>query len=260
MKYVIFILMLISIWVAPSAEAQNSPGSVGQDRVVAIPRWLHELPEGDFTIGISHRERDVENMQAYAKQHATISKSRNDNSICIIKYTHQSSDLTHKDAEARFEINVSASPDSLMKIYEALELVDNYNLYENFVGIYSKQKRELSDYHRETITPYLDPQEFSEPIIEKDTKVESYSTGSSTNLIRAWDRAAEVARNQLAAYVQKNVQSFVGRVDEKMHKDIAIETSIILGKMRISKSIITMEMVDNLLSYVVYLKIEMERD
>lgn len=260
MKYVLFILILISSCAVSNDKVHHTSGSGGQDKVVAIPRWLHELPEGDFTIGIAHRERDEENMHIHAKQHATISKSRNDNSICIVKYTHQSSDLTHKDTEARFEINVSASPDSLVKIYEALLLIDSYNLYENFVGIYAYSKKELSDHHREIITPEFDPLEFAEPIIVKEEKLESYASASSTNLIRAWDRAAEQARNQLASYIQKNVESFVGRIDEKMHKDIAVETSIILGKMRISKGIITMEMVDNLLSYVIYLMIEMEKD
>jgi hypothetical protein len=248
--------ILLSCSSSPPAQAEPVLKKVGME---ALPCWLYQLPEeGDYVIGIAPRNFDRESMQDAARQMAAVMHSRNAGSFTINKFARTSGSDQLKEGTGRFRLNV-AEPETTQKIYNRLNLIDETYLYDNYIALFSLISNEIDEsYCQKQVINF--PEWFKkDDIIISDDVILSHSFESSHDLTTAWEKAAEKARLQLAKYLEKDVQSYVVSQDEKIEKQIAIESTRKLLNMNIFRSFILMKNFDSLISYEVYLEMRMEK-
>lgn len=263
MKKFVYFLCLFSLTIVlfscySAAPIQSAPvlKKVGME---ALPCWLYQLPaEADYVVGIATRNFDQEAMLDAAKQMAAVMHSRNAGSFTITKFARTSGSDRLKEGKVRFQLNV-AEPETTQKIYENLNLIDETFLYDNYIALFSIENTQIDEsYCKKQVQNF--PEWFKKDnIIINEDAILSHSYESSHNLTLAWEKAAEKARLQLAEYLEKDVQSYVLSRNENIEKQIAIESSRKLLNMNISRSFIVMKNFDSLISYEVYLELNMER-
>lgn len=253
---VIAALILLSCSTSYYPQAKPVLNKVGME---ALPCWLYQLPEdGDYVVGISTRNFDLDSMQDAARQMAAVMHSRNAGSFTINKFARTSGSDRLKEGSGEFRLNV-AEPETTQKIYDRLNLVDETYLYDNYIALFSLLNDDIDEsYCKKQVMNF--PEWFkNDDIIITDDTILSHSYESSHDLTTAWEKAAEKARLQLAKYLEKDVQSYVLSRDENIKKQIAIESSRKLLNMDISRSFIIMKNFDSLISYEVYLEMRMEK-
>ena len=231
-----------------------------QDRfeIAPLPKWVYTTPE-NFVVGISQKSMNSDEMKEAAKQNAAVMKSRNQASYTIDKYASTSSDHTLKSNATEFKLNVSSSPQVTEQIYNSLVLVDSVEVLGYFIGLFSATKGELNTSFKSTTIMKI-PKLFENNKLEvKANKVICYKTVRSSSLVLAWNNAAEEARYEIANYLEKKVQSAIINTDEITEKRIALETSEKLSKMKLMKSYITTELIDNLRLFKVYHEMEISK-
>ena len=224
-----------------------------------LPEWVYKLPEGNFVIGISRKTADKEEMIDAAKQMAAVIMSRNKASFTVDKSAYRNSEDIMKSGKAQLKINVSFSPKETEKIYSELKMADQTFYFNYFIALFSTSEITLNDdYKKKNYLP--EPSWLAENKITKENhKLKTYVSATSSDLIIAWEKAAEKARLQIADYLEKNVEGLVKSKNEEIEKLITLETNKIIGNLRISRSYIRTEMKDSLIGYTVYLEMEMKR-
>ncbi|MCK4653434.1 MAG: hypothetical protein KAU01_03215, partial [Candidatus Cloacimonetes bacterium] len=148
-------------------------------------------------------------------------------------------------------------PEETKRIYETLQLVDEAFLYDFYIALFSEIKTNIpASYRKKYVSNFPQWYEGDKIVVESD-KIIGYTSSSSSNLVSAWENAAENARLEIAKYLEKEVQSALISKDEEIEKSIVLETSKKLIKMNITRSFVSSELRDNLRSYKVYLELVM---
>ncbi|MBN1327613.1 MAG: hypothetical protein JW996_06660 [Candidatus Cloacimonetes bacterium] len=252
MKKIIPILLLVILGCAPEKQHYKKDNYIHKFEVVALPQWIYEIPPGgDFVIGVSQKSFARDDMIDAAKQFAAVIKSRNSGSYNITKYASSNEEVR------TFTLNVSSSPEETHRIYNSLELIDEAAFYDFFIALFGTPESAMAEnYKTKIIRNY--PDWFPEnSLIIQENSILSYASASSSNLVSAWERAAEIARLELAKYLEKQVTGGIISTDEEIDKLIILETNRKLINMDITRSFIFSELNDALLSYKVYLEMRM---
>ena len=223
---------------------------------VPLPVWAYELPPGDnLIIGISGKSIYKDQMKDANKQMAAVMHSRNRSSYTISKRATTEKEDYLSGGSAGFNLNVSSSPEETQRIYNSLKMLDETDFFGYYLALYSDGKANLTEKHKKKFV-------LNSPVwYKKDgLKLEgdliiSFASASSSDLVIAWENAAEQARFEIAKYLEKNVQGAVLNENERIEKKIAIETRKKLSQLRINRSFISSQLYDNLRSYKVYLEL-----
>ena len=223
---------------------------------ISLPAWIYDLPQTDeFVVGISSRSIYEDQMKDASKQMASVMHSRNKASYTITKSAATTKEDYLSGGSAQFKLNVSSSPEETQRIYENLQLVDEVFYYEFYLALFAESTNEVNESCK---TKYVAnfPEWYENDGLKVDEgNLRSYASESSSNLISAWETAAEKARFEIAKYLEKDVQSVLTSENENITKKYAIETRQKLAEIQISRSHITSELYDNLRSYKVYLEV-----
>lgn len=224
-----------------------------------LPGWVYELPAGEYVIGIAKKSFDENEMKDAAKQMAAVMKSRNEASYSIEKFASTTTEDLLRDGKAEFRLNVSASPETTQNIYETLKMVDEVFFFDYYLTLFSLQNDSVAEKHKNRfVTSFPDWYE-KDKITVESSQIISHASGSSFNLVNAWETSAENARMEIAKYLEKDVQTALISVDEEMEKLLALETTKKLIEMKIKKCFISSELHDNLRSYKVLMEMVMEK-
>lgn len=224
-----------------------------------LPGWVYELPAGEYVIGIARKSFDEVDMKDAARQMAAVMKSRNEASYSIEKFASTTTEDLLRDGKAEFYLNVSASPETTRSLYESLQVVDEVFFFDYYLALFSLQNDLVEKkYKNRFVANFPDWYERNRITVE-NINIISYASGSSSHLISAWESAAEIARLEIAKYIEKDVQSALISIDEEMEKLLALETTKKLIEMKIRRCFISSELHDNLRSYKVFMEIVMEK-
>ena len=224
-----------------------------------LPGWVYELPTGDYVIGIARKSFDEGEMKDAAKQMAAVMKSRNEASYSIEKFASITTEDLLRDGKAEFRLNVSASPETTHNIYETLKMVDEVFFFDYYLALFSLQNDNVAEKYKKKFVANLPDWYERNKIAVENSHIISYASGSSSNLISAWESSAEIARLEIAKYIEKDVQSALISIDEEMEKSLALETTKKLIEMKIRRCFISSELHDNLRSYKVFMEMVMEK-
>jgi len=224
-----------------------------------LPGWVHELPAGDFVIGIARKSFDEDEMKDAAKQMAAVMKSRNEASYSIEKFASTTTEDLLLDGKAEFYLNVSASPKTTRRIYESLQVVDEEFFFDYYLALFSPQNSFIEEKLKKRFVANFPSWYEKNKISVESSQIISHASGSSFNLVNAWETAAENARLEIAKYLEKDVQTALISIDEEMEKTLALETTKKLIKMKIRRCFISSELHDNLRSYKVFMEMIMEK-
>lgn len=255
----IFIIMLLFTFLTGCASqkpAEKEVKTIKKIEKMSLPAWVYERPQtGDFVIGISSRSIYEDQMKDAAKQMATVIHSRNKASYTITKSAATDKEEYLSGGSVQFKLNVSSDPEETQRIYENLKLLDEFLYYEFYLAMYSETVEEMNESCKtQYVTNFPDWYE-NDGLKVEDGNVRCYASESSSNLVSAWEKAAEKARFEIARYLEKNVQSELTNKNEDITKKYAIETRLKLAELQISRSYISSELFDNLRSYKVYLEV-----
>ena len=249
-NWIIFLFISLLLGCASQKSAEKEVKTIKKIEKMSLPAWAYDLPEnGDFVIGISSRSIYEDQMKDAAKQMATVNHSRNKASYTITKSAATSKEEYLSGGSAQFKLNVSSDPEETQRIYENLKLVDEFLYYEFYLALYSENSSELTESCKTQYVANFPDWYKNEGLKVENGKVRCYATESSSNLVSAWDKAAEKARFEIAKYLEKNVQSELTNKNEDITKKYAIETRLKLAELQISRSYITSELFDNLRPY-----------
>lgn len=260
MKRILILFCIILVWGCSSHKAQKAePEIVKKIEIEQLPSWLYELPaDKDLVIGIAARSIYEEDMKDAAKQMATVIHSRNKASYTIVKNAATNSENIIQEGTAQFKLNVSSSPEETQHIYENLNLLDETFYYDYYLAIFSENSDSLTSDKKTKYAANFPSWYQNDGLQIDEDNIRCYASESSSNLISAWQRAAEKARFELANYLEKNVQSELLNEDDRITKKIAIETKLKLEKMKITRCFISSHLSDNLRSYKVYLEMVLQ--
>ncbi|MCK4311713.1 MAG: hypothetical protein KAW88_03145 [Candidatus Cloacimonetes bacterium] len=257
-KIVIFLIVILLFGCASQQREHWKSETIHKIETTQLPAWVYELPtEGDFIIGISRKSFEFDKMKDSAKQMAAVVKSRNTASYSIDKFASLTTEEILREGKAVFKLNVSASPEETKRIYESLQLVDETFLHDFYIALFSEMKTGIPTSYRKKYVSNFPQWYEGDKIVVESNKIISYVHSSSSNLVSAWENAAENARLEIAKYLEKEVQSALISKDEEIKKSIALETRKKLLKMKITRGYISSELRDNLRSYKVYLELVM---
>jgi len=230
-----------------------------QMKTMPLPRWMYQRPTGNYVIGLSHKTKNPAAMQDAAKQSAAVNLSRNTDAIAIVNTATANSSQMLSSGSVHFNLVVSASPQLLKQKFTALNLVDECTYYENYIGLYSTTATSVGEqWTAETTQPRPS---WADDLGLKltDTQVISRAFGRSSDMILAWDKAMDAARQNIAQYLEKEVMGGVISTGTKVEKKISVETRIRVGKMCVSRSHVEAQIANSLLSYFVYVEVVMDR-
>ena len=251
-------LFLIFIFIVSCVSEQQivEKKEIKKIEKMSLPAWIYELPPGDnFIIGIAGKSIYEDQMKDAAKQMAAVMHSRNRSSYTISKRAATDKEDYLGGGSAGFNLNVSSSPEETRRIYDSLVTLDEVDYYGYFITLYSDGKAILSDKFKKRYVANS-PKWFENNGLKLDGDIIlSYASTSSSDLITAWENAAEQARFEIAEYLEKNVQSSLTNKNDQIEKKYAIETRRKLSHLKISRSFITSQLYDNLRSYKVYLEL-----
>ncbi len=220
----------------------------------ALPGWLTDQVPENCVIGIARKTSDHEKMQSAAKQMASIEHSRNHASITIEKKSSRTEDDPQLSGKAEFKLNVSASPQKAKKILSRLILQDSTFLFDYYICLFSLGDQNIATKLKEAKV-VKSPKYFGQNLlVQNDNSLIFHSTARSSDLIKAWQKAAENARLEISKYYEKEVQTVLINKSERITKDIVLETKRILSNLKIEKSFISSETRDNLQIFKVYHK------
>ena len=223
---------------------------------VSLPAWVYELPPGDnLIIGVSGKSIYKDQMKDANKQMAAVMHSRNRSSYTISKRAATEKEDFLSGGSSGFNLNVSSSPEETRRIYNSLKMLDEVVFHGYYLALYSDGKANLAEKHKKKFV--LDSPDWYEKDglkLEGDLII-SCASASSSDLVIAWENAAEQARYEIAKYLEKDVQGAVINKNEKIEKRIAVETRKKLSHLRINRSFILSKLYDNLRSYKVYLEL-----
>jgi hypothetical protein len=255
-RIIFLVLMFLMITSCISEQKIVEKKEVKKIEKVSLPAWVYELPPGDdFIIGIAGKSIYADQMKDATRQMAAVMHSRNRSSYTISKRAATDKEDYLSGGSAGFNLNVSSSPEETRRIYDSLVILDEVDYYGYFLTLYSDGKATLSDKHKKKYVANLPGWYENDGLKLEGDVILSYASTSSSDLISAWENAAEQARFEIAKYLEKNVQISLTNENEQIEKKYAIETRKKLSHLRINRSYITSQLYDNLRSYKVYLEI-----
>jgi hypothetical protein len=193
MKKIFVILIVLATLVGcASQKPKEITKPIKKIEKMSLPAWVYELPEsGDFVIGISTRSIYEDQMKDAAKQMATVIHSRNKASYTITKSAATSKEEFLGGGSAQFKLNVSSSPEETQRIYENLNLVDEFFYYEYYLALFSETVKELHESHKTKYVANFPEWHENDGLRVEDGFIYSYASESSSNLVSALEVAAE---------------------------------------------------------------------
>jgi len=255
-KIAILLLILVLISGCASEIKIVEEKEIKKIEKMSLPAWAYKLPPGDnLIIGIAGKSIYEDQMKDAAKQMAAVMHSRNRSSYTISKQAATDKEDFLSGGSAGFNLNVSSSPEETRRIYDSLKMLDETVYYGYYISLYSDGEATLSQkFKQQYVANSPDWYENDGLRLEGDF-IYSYASASSSDLISAWENAAEQARFEIAKYLEKNVQSALTNENEQIEKKYAIETRKKSSHLRINRSFITSQLYDNLRSYEVILEL-----
>lgn len=259
MKYLFLILSLLLLISCQTAQLEEIEQPLNKRVTGLNPLWLYELPVGsDYIIGISQCNHDTLTVENAAREMASVMKSRNTGSYTIQKFSQTDAENIQKSGNASFNLNVG-TPEEAKENFKKLHIIDSHKLNHYFIGLYSIATSEIEDkYKKKEIRSF--PKWYQENKIEDNSGyLTTWASDGSYDLITAWEKAAEVARYQIADYLEKDVSAGLFSNNEDITKKISIETTRKLANLEITRSYIVTEKYDTLYSYKIYLEMKMRK-
>lgn len=194
----------------------------------AAKNWLATVPEGDYSIGISYSDPMFGNTTtALARDFAAVVMSRNhsayvvDKQILLELAREREIDLTRMS----FNFVVSADMDFLSRAARDLVLLDSFNAYGFFIGLYGLEPRKLSA--KDTAisnSPTIDPEAAMQEIYLEGNTLYSTATSRQAELQDAFNLAQEKALRQIAQYRLQTVLAKIRSYDDETDQAMALET------------------------------------
>ena len=224
-----------------------------------LPSWINGMNSKDYVVGISRKSNDRKTMEESAKQMAAVMMNRNNSSFVIKNYANTESENFQQSGSAKFAMNVGSSPRKLKKIHKKLKLVDEAVAYGYFFGLYSIKGGKTPSKHK-IKNKLVAPSWFKEDYFVNDKKkVVFHSKATSIDLKIAWENASENVRAKFARYLVKNVYGNVKVANDKVRKDIAMESRLMLENLVIRKSYFVVRNEQQTWKYDVYLEMVKEK-
>lgn len=224
---------------------------------IEVPNWLLQIPDG-YEIGISKIVRDTLQYRNAAKEFAAVMKSRNNSSYAIYNFAQHNTESLLKNKKAELKINVSSNPEKAHEFFKSMQLLNSNNFYGYFIGLFACNSNNQTLISEKFIEIQPQKPEWFKNNIEIDNSiVYANAKASSSNLIDAWQKAAEHARLNIARYKQKDVKGMINSNNKKTDRIVAVETSKKISNLNIVKSHIIKKLIDSsLTSYEVFLQVK----
>lgn len=231
MKRCALILIIITILSACSRnrEAIEEPQQEVTQSTVQVPIWFLQPPQGDFSIGISKLSVHNLQMKTAALQNAVVQYCRNNSSYIVNKKAFRETDFSTNGGTAEFQLIVNSEPELLHSAAENLKLLDDFWFFDNYIGLYGYNSTDI-DTNLVMISfseiPEGDtPDWFGEDIYLDGANLLTNIRADSHSLEFAWVKAMDLARIELAGWLETGVSSTIYQVNEKIDKLVALETT-----------------------------------
>jgi len=254
-----FIWLILIIFLVSCASHKNqisvTPKANFEDKMQApLPSWMHKIPQ-KAVVGIAPLKSDKESSIDAARKMAAVFSNRNRASIVISKMGNREAEDDLADMQVKFRMNVG-DPLQAQKIYEQLELKAETKLHNYFIGLFAPAEIKLG-LSGNIKTSSKVPTWYQYGSLEDENGVVTCQTmGSSADLVRAWEKAAENGRLRIAEYLEKHVQGLLASHNQNIDKYISVETAQNVGAFKILRSSVQVCYKDHLLSYKVYMEMQ----
>lgn len=225
-----------------------------------MPRWLLEMPEGEYSIGICYAEPPTSaHSQDYGKDFAAIALSRNHSSYIVDKYSVMSLAAQTDDnyRAASFNLVVSQDLDYLRTAAQNLQMIDSFNSNGYVISFYSFDQVDLNS----MMTYIANPEGI--PSWARNTGVSLdlgriYSVGSSrqATLMDAFNAAHEMALRYVGQHLVRNVVDIMRTEDDLLQRSSAFETVIQSPSLCFDKVSIRRVVIDGSPSFEVFIRIK----
>ena len=225
-----------------------------------IPAWLLEMPEGDFSIGISYAEPPTSaQSQDYGKDFAAIALSRNHSSYIVDKYSVMSLAAQTDDnyRAASFNLVVSQDLDYLRSAAQNLKKISSFNSNGYWLSVYG-----FEDVALDSSMVCCDNTEVT-PAWARSSGVSLdngtiYSVGSSrqATLMDAFNASHEMALRSVGQHLVRNVVDIMRTENDLMQRSSAFETVIQSPSLCFDKVWIRRYVIDGSSSFEVFIRIK----
>ena len=254
-KYLIFIMFTFLL--SCSSNNTYKPFVMTQEHIsMELPNWMIDVPDGNFEIGISHKTTGE---KGNAKEFAAINYNRNIHSFVVnnkaVKKGEQIKDFR------TFNVNSPVSIKDLRSIHDSMTLVDSAYAGNYFLALFSTDKSLKISHSTDMIKTFSVPSWYRpQKVYVQNGKIYATIRYSSATMDGAVKIAMEKARTAIASYKTKHVLASTTSTEIKTSTDYAIETKMVLGKVKTSNIYILKKKTDNaLFSYEVYLRMWSEQ-
>ncbi len=260
MKKNLLIILIILFLQGCASKMEKPIDPIKKNRInpALHSAWINQIPGNNYVIGIAKISNDVDSMKESAKQMAAVMMNRNKSSFVIKNYAAIDKEDMLKSDDAKFELNVGSTKE-LRKIYQDLELVDYSIAYGYFFGLFSLNGIDVPN-KTKIKNPFVQPSWFEEDkFSDEGNLIVCHTKATSSNLVTAWQNAAEKARQKYAEYFTKDVQGRILSYNEDVRVDVAVETSIMLKNLQINKSYFVPHCKNEIWRFDVYFETIMEK-
>ena len=221
--------------------------------------WLHELPPGEYMIGISYPDEHFpENSEAMGKAFAAIALSRNHSSFVVDKELL----LTLADnreidyTSVKYNVVVSSDMPYLNKAANDLVQIDSFVMNGITFSLYSFSPQSVSTQPIHYVPTDLPKWIKDSPITLQNNKLISRAMAHEAELSDAFLNAQENALSQIGQYRIQNVMAEIRDINDVHQRKMAIETVTKTAPSRLSKIHIVPWQSGGFNSYTVYLELE----
>jgi hypothetical protein len=208
-----------------------APPQIDSQAIRGIPfttkQWLAELPEGEFAIGISYADPNLEATSgAIAKDYAAVAMSRNHASYVVDKEIFL--DLANAPEldlnRLSFNVVVSADLEFLRHCSNNLQLVDSFVSAGYFIGLYGINKPVTISESSVELNEIPPAWYNREGVSLMDKQLNSVASSHQARLGDALNMAQEKALRQIAQYRLQNVLGKIRSINDRTDQAIALET------------------------------------
>lgn len=249
------LLLILSACASPpkTAKLEQIPVSL-ESRT-----WLHELPPGEFMIGISYPDEHFpENSEAMGKAFAAIALSRNHSAFVVDKELL----LTLADNDeidytsVRYNVVVSSDMEYLNKAANDIIQIDSFSCNGVMYSLYGFSPDAKATKAIQYVPNDLPKWTKATPITIENNTLVSRAMAHEAELSDAFFNAQENALSQIGQYRIQNVMAEIRDINDVHQRVMAIETVTKTAPSRLSKIHIVPWQSGNFNSYTLYLELE----
>lgn len=257
LRYFAIAVILLLLFACASTPKKSVVASI--PKYLESRSWLHELPPGEYMIGISYPDEHFpENSEAMGKAFAAIALSRNhsafvvDKELLLTLADNKEIDYT----SVKYNVVVSSDMEYLNKAANELTLLDSLSVNGIMFSLYAFSPQAVSKKSTQYNPNALPEWTKASSITIQNNKLVSRAMAHEAELSDAFFNAQENALSQIGQYRIQNVMAEIRDIDDVHRRVMAIETVTKTAPSRLSKIHIVPWQSGEFNSYTVYLELE----